>query len=63
MDKRLTECHSLAVKVDEDTQKGSEARGEQQIEARDPATDDGTLLKTLLSELPADRSNVNQLYS
>ena len=58
---RLTERDTLAVDVDKDTQERSEARRQQEIEARDPAADNGTLFKTLLSKLTIDQ-HVNRLF-
>ena len=47
-----TEADSLSKDVNVDAKERCQARWEKQVEAGDPATDDGTLLEPLLRELP-----------
>lgn len=47
----LTEPDSLAERIDVDPEERGQARGKQQIEARDPSANNGALLQTLLCEL------------
>ena len=47
-----TEADTLPEDVDVDAQERRQASREKQVEAGDPASNDGTLLQPLLGELP-----------
>ena len=47
-----TETDTLPEDIDIDAQERRQASREKQVEAGDPATNDGTLLEPLLRELP-----------
>ena len=47
-----TEADTLPEDIDVDAQERRQASREKQVEAGDPATNDGTLLEALLRELP-----------